>query len=685
MGLSAPLALLAAALVALPVIAHLVRRADLDRRTLPTVAFLAKVVTRDKRRARVTEPWLLALRVTAVILAALALAGPFVTERLAYGDGSAVALAIVIDDSQSMAQRTAARTTAFEAALARAREIVRALGEGSEVAVVLAGEPARLAVPRTEDRETALRVLDGLRVGARGNDLPGAVELAARQLGAARLADRRTLVLSDFAGAEPLAPGRADVELVPVGPAEAPFNVGVAEVSATADPLEPDGWSIAVELASSGEAPASVVVALTTPPEPGAPTTELARTTVSLEDGRGRTSLRVRAPRELRRGAVRILDANDVLPDDDVRLVSLAPPTATRVVLVEPTATRTARFAARALAAVPTELGGFFVTILDADRLSGRRGAIDPGTTQPAPDLLESADVVVLAGAVPSSAAAVEALRRFAEGGGGLLFSPSSTTRAFDVAPIAELLPARVGEVEDVTMRSASLRPVSRARMTWLPPGPTGLEGLETRARLATAAEEDVVALRFADGEPLLVLDAASRRGVLAVGLDDVMSDLPLRAGFLPLLVSLLRALAPPGALPDHPFAGGRAPALRVGADVTEVEIVTPSGEVRSRAPRQGLVSLADLAEAGAYVLRVHDGTGVHELPRAALVIVAPATEIDLTPRLPEADTGESPAVARDGEVRSPVERWFYALVGLVALAEGFLRLRRPAARTAHG
>jgi hypothetical protein len=683
MGLSAPLALLAAALVALPIAAHLIRRADVRRRSLPTVAFLARVMVRDRRRARVTEPWLLALRVAAVLLAILALAGPFVVERLAYGDGSTIALSIVLDDSLSMAQRSApSQPTAFDRARAHAREVVRALGEGSEVALVLAGTPPRLAVPRTSDREALLRALDGLDVGARTTDLAGALELAGRQLASARLGDRRAIVLSDFAGLE--APALTlrgpEVDLYPVGAERPPTNVGVADARASSDPLVEGGWSVAVELlASPPDAPA-VEVALTAELPGASPARlELARASVPLERGRGRTVLRFRPPDGLVTATVRLVDHEDALALDDARVVSLAPPAATRVVLVEPSGLHTARFAARALASIPPESGGFLVTTVDADRLGGgRTGTIDPGQ-RAQPDPLAGADVVVLAGAGPTSPAALEALRVFVEGGGGLLVAPSRGLRTLDLEPLAELLPARAGEV---VTAGPSASPVVAGARPLLPPGPTGLEGLVAQDRLSLRAPQEGVALAFADGAPLLVLDDTARRAVLAVGVDDAMSDLPLRVGFVPAMISLVSALARPGALPDRPFHAGEVPALRVDPDVSRVEIVTPAGEVVERAPSDGAVPLGDLAQPGAYTIRAHDAGGVRELSRALLVVVPPAAEVDLTAHVPEQSAPRADA-AVDGEARTPVERWVFALVGLLALIEGFARLRRGAASPA--
>ncbi len=692
MGLSTPLALIAAALIALPIAAHLVRRADVERRVIPTVALLRRVVVRDRRRARVTEPWLLAVRIAAVIAATLAIAGPFLVDQLAYGDGSALSVVLVIDDSASMARRLGEEPTAptaLDAARDRAREILRSVGDGSEVAIVLAGSPPRLLVPRSPDREAALAALDRVRVGARRTDLEGAIALSSRQLASAHLAARRVIVLSDFAGNE-LATERAasgiELDLVAIESDASTTNVGVADVRAVPDPLEAGAWSTTIELSAFGDdLPAGVALrVLALPPGTGMPdprateAMELTRTTVAIEGGHGRGSLRFHPPDGIAAVAFQLEDTHDASSFDDVRVVALRPPRASRIVLVEPAGARTARFASRALGAVPEGSGAFLATAVDADHLAAHRaGSIDPDEAEHA-DPLRDVDVLVLAGVVPTSPSALEAIHTFVEGGGGLLVASGDRVRAIDLEPIAELLPARVGEARPAALDTTTAAVARGDGPSLLVAGPTGLESLVVRRQLALEAPDALVSLRTNDGAPLLVLDEEHRRAVLAVGLDDDMSDLPLRIGFVPLIASLARSLARPGSLPDRPFVAGEAPALRVDADVQRVELVTPTGEVISRLIDRGHVALDDVAEPGLYTLRVEAGGRVRELDRASLVLVPPPEEIDLRPHVPTQRSTDTSRTA-DGETRVPIERFAFLLLGLLAVIEGFVRLgRRP-------
>src|SRR5690606_23189868 len=197
-GFEAPLALFALVAAGLPIVAHLLRRQDLPLRKLPTIALLRRAEASSKRRVRLVDLLLLAVRIALIAIAALAIAKPFVRVTLAYGDGTVASVAIVVDDSMSMGGR--GEPTLLAQALERAGEVIESLPDGSEVSVVLGGAPARVLVARTGELAGAARALDGVpRESARGTDLLTAIGLAERELAGARHADRRLLVLTDGA------------------------------------------------------------------------------------------------------------------------------------------------------------------------------------------------------------------------------------------------------------------------------------------------------------------------------------------------------------------------------------------------------------------------------------------------------------------------------------------------------
>ncbi|MCZ7687224.1 MAG: VWA domain-containing protein [Sandaracinaceae bacterium] len=291
MGFEAPLALLALAAAALPIVAHLLRRQDLPHRPLPTVVLLRRAEAASKKRVRVVDLLLLIVRVLLLALAALAIARPFFRVALAYGDGSVASVAIVIDDSMSVAGR--GDPSLLSRALARAGEAVESLPPDSEVAIVLAGAPARVLVARTDELAAAARALAAVPASsARGTDLAGAVALAERELTGARHADRRLLILTDGAAHGGLAgaalPRGVTAEIERLGEDPPAENAAIVLARATPDPTTPGSASVAVEVRAQGMDGRGLVVSLRQNGE------EVARQPITIASGGARATLHAR-------------------------------------------------------------------------------------------------------------------------------------------------------------------------------------------------------------------------------------------------------------------------------------------------------------------------------------------------------------------------------------------------------
>lgn len=175
MTLLAPAGL--AALIALPVIALLyflkVRRREV--RVASTVLWRHRV-----EDLQANAPWqrlrwgpLLLLQLLAAILLAGALVRPGVTGAAGVGRTTVV----VLDAGVTM-QATDVAPNRFGAAVAEARQLARSLGPGEEMAVVLAGEHARLLAAPTSDAAVIGAALDRARPGATPSDLGEPLSLA---------------------------------------------------------------------------------------------------------------------------------------------------------------------------------------------------------------------------------------------------------------------------------------------------------------------------------------------------------------------------------------------------------------------------------------------------------------------------------------------------------------------------
>lgn len=359
MGLSflTPLLLGGAALVAVPIVLHLVMRRTPVPHDFPALRFLQEKRIANRRRLRLNHLFLLLLRMAAIVLLALALARP--TLRAAGWLGEAegpVAVALVFDTTPRMLLRKANRTRLDDAA-AIARDLLGQLPKGSEVAVVTtAGGPPAFAASAA----AALATIDRLVVTPPTRPLASAVAQAADLLSEAKQARRELYLFSDLSraaweGGEPFAAVLArhdDVApvVVDVG-VEEPANFALdavrlpaERVSATA-PLQ-----ITVERSRlGGRQERGVAVEILQPDgsyarravQPAEWADEGCEPLVFSIAGLGNGTQQGRV----------VIDGADDLDADNTRFFTVSVDTAPRVLLVAPSpAERTGRFVAEAIA-----------------------------------------------------------------------------------------------------------------------------------------------------------------------------------------------------------------------------------------------------------------------------------------------------------------------------------------------
>src|SRR5262245_4472167 len=99
MSFLAPLFLLGAAAVALPVICHLIRRTTKERTVFSSLMFLAPSPPRLTRRSRLEHLLLLAVRCLVLCLLAMGFSRPFFNKPMASvaSPGSAKRLVLLVD------------------------------------------------------------------------------------------------------------------------------------------------------------------------------------------------------------------------------------------------------------------------------------------------------------------------------------------------------------------------------------------------------------------------------------------------------------------------------------------------------------------------------------------------------------------------------------------------------------
>ncbi|MFN4242537.1 MAG: BatA domain-containing protein, partial [Tepidisphaerales bacterium] len=184
-------------LAAIPLVIHFLNRRRFREQPWAAMSFLLAAVRKNRRRLRFEQWLLLTVRCLLLALLGLALARP-----VACGSGPLAGLArssglhvFILDDSYSMGYAGqpsadaaaspsdrppgATGATHFERQRALARAVLGQLVSGGDaVAVVAAGRPARVIVPRTYDLEAAASAIDTLELRAVPTDLAAAVKLA---------------------------------------------------------------------------------------------------------------------------------------------------------------------------------------------------------------------------------------------------------------------------------------------------------------------------------------------------------------------------------------------------------------------------------------------------------------------------------------------------------------------------
>ncbi|MFT4627999.1 MAG: hypothetical protein ACI8PZ_006693, partial [Myxococcota bacterium] len=261
-GLAAPLALLTAGLVALPVLAHLARQTPRERRAFGAMLLLERVVKRLRRRRRVKDPLLLLLRVLAGLAIALAVSGPKVSYPGGVPEfGGSGRVVIVVDRSMSM-QLVDGGGTLLQRARTSARSALAGLPASALVGLVtFDGNADRLTSTLVEDHGRIDTLLESIQPSGGTSNLRAGLIEARRLLGGE---PGEVLLFTDEAGPRIVTEARGEIEnLVRIGSTIVPFvvqgdpprNVAITRAN-YGDGLE--GGQVTIRLANYGPDPIEV-------------------------------------------------------------------------------------------------------------------------------------------------------------------------------------------------------------------------------------------------------------------------------------------------------------------------------------------------------------------------------------------------------------------------------------------
>ncbi len=677
-----PLLLLGLAAAALPVLIHLFDKRKLPVEKLPTLRFLLQANEQVKRRIRLRDILLVALRTLAVMLLALLVARPFWQEAGAAPSltSDAQSVIFVLDGSFGMKYRGDNDETLFERAVERVRRDVAALEPGKSAALVVCddrwrhltdeiGAPGSL-LPRLSRAEAGDFAVDW------GRCLQDSIALAASspQPGV-EIRVYTNLVAGPWEAASLPASGTRDVRLnlVDVAGRDLPNRALTRLSVARTYGIGGARWTANIAAASHG-VPAETVGLRLQDAEGGV----VAEGLVDFDEwGVREKLLDVSAgDREAVDGVARI--EADGLPDDDELPFRFYFGRPVRVLIVD-----------GAPGSYAEEADSYFLAT--ALRPGKSPSNVEPRVltrTMLRPEDLQGIDVVFLlnTGSLPNDT--LRLLTRFTEAGGGLFLAVGDHLTAADFSALGALSPGRLRTIRDLRrpgQKAVGLKsfPGSHPLFDELTLGSLATARFTAFAQIENLPADAEVLLEFADGSPSLVSYRHGRGRVLwfASTLDADWNNFPYRPFYLPIVHQSVRFL---GGILHPPMP----PVRRVGESVTldlageKVGIVRPDGRTTERTGDTLKAPFTDTRAAGRYQVVV-DGRRRPEAdffmrrdPAVSDLRRMPAAELEA--RLGEAGlTGTVQGAST--AAKPPVDPVFVllGLLGMLLTAESVLAQRR--------
>src|SRR5256885_2390151 len=189
-------------LASVPIIIHLLNRRRFQLIEWAPMKYLKLTIKTNRRRLRIEQFILLAIRTIIVALIILAVARPVLSQgklgSWLAGRGRTSRL-IVIDDSLSMGYRNAGRG-AFDSAKEAAASLLNSIGAQDSVTVVTTSAPDAPLVREAhlDDRNKAAAITRDLALSDTASDWPATLRAISDLLGSATFPERQIVIVTDL-------------------------------------------------------------------------------------------------------------------------------------------------------------------------------------------------------------------------------------------------------------------------------------------------------------------------------------------------------------------------------------------------------------------------------------------------------------------------------------------------------
>lgn len=514
----APAFLAGVAAAAVPVVLHLLKREPEPRIKFAAVSLLKHAPVEHTARRRLREILLLALRVAALVLLALAFARPF------FPSGATAANAVTVvalDTSYSLSA-----PGRFERAKQLAKDAIGRVGAGDLVAIVTFADEAQIAAKPTIDRVLALSAVDEAQPSFAGTRYRAALSAATQAL------DGRAgsiVVVTDLqengwdAGDRATVADNATISVVDVGPL--PANLAVTSLRTLPD-------RIVATVRNGGNAAREARVHLTVDSRRAGDTTVLVGANQSADVAFPG------APRGT--GAMITVDDPDGIQADNARYAVLGAATLPTVLIVTGSGdlSRDGFYVQQALAAGGGEGAGFQPASVSGAQLSAMNA-----------ERLAPHAAVLLLSTRGLERRGREAIAAYVHAGGGLIVAAGPEIDGDVVGDVlGEGSNLRVAVQPGASTESRALAPADIRHpvfQAFAGTAPTlGLVAFRNTARIGGNGCHTLA--RFTSSDPALIECPAGdgRALVVASDLDNRWNDFPLHATFVPFLHEMVRYVA---------------------------------------------------------------------------------------------------------------------------------------------
>ena len=194
-----PFLLFLGAFIAIPILIHMFHRRRFKEVKWAAMEFLLKSQKKSKSMLKLRHLLLLLLRCLAIALVVLAMSQPLIkTPSFSGVKGQAATFAVVIIDNSYSMNVKQGNSTLFFSAKEKAADIVGMLKQGDSVSVITTGWKAKAVIKEpTYQLSVAKKELENLKIGSSGNDLGGALQIAAGLIKNSKEAAKEIYIISD--------------------------------------------------------------------------------------------------------------------------------------------------------------------------------------------------------------------------------------------------------------------------------------------------------------------------------------------------------------------------------------------------------------------------------------------------------------------------------------------------------